>query len=633
MATADISKQSVFDQRIVQHPARFAVDKGSLSLTNAPYQAIAASSSQMTFNVNVPSQNVFVDRAIDWEAEVGVQFTCSIAGGATAGPTGPNPYVAGQPILAPGENIAPAAFPLHECVATMTATINDTSVVINTDSVLKEVLRLTDYKENRVSRTCPTMLDRYAVNADAANAVNDPLGSYTDTVTVDNAPNGAFPFDFCDPNTGIPLGAGPASYTFNGVTVNFINGIPVRTAQGAATDDVGVAYPLMVRIRSTEKLVLSPFIFANACEWETGLFGINNIQLVFNFKSTPSRVFRISGTSGRSIANQAYATGGAGAPWYGQTRVNVQYLTPSLDIPLPAKSIVPYMEFPRYVQRYTGNTDFPIGEAKTISSQTIVLPQIPDMLIIYAKPDDLGAQFGDYYFPPENISLNFDNFAGLLSSHTQAQLYSMAVHNGLEMNVEQFNGVALSGGRAASTPPLAPRIQTVGGFLVLKPGQDFALQSGQAPSLIGNFSLQFNLRVKNTSAVANPNINLFVIAVNSGFFETLAGSSRIIKGVLSEADIISAEPIAEMSRDGLRRVVGAGFFSSLGSILSKAKDIYSATKPAVSAIKGMLPEGKIKSLLGNVGYGHAGAGMAGAAMHSGMGMAGAGKKSLSARLM
>lgn len=629
MATADISKQSVFDQRIVQHPARFAVDKGSLSLTNAPYQAIAASSSQMTFNINVPSQNVFVDRAIDWEAEVGIQFNVSIAGGATAGPTGPNPYVALQPILVPGESLAPAAFPLHECVATMTATINDTSVVINTDSVLKEVLRLTDYKENRVSRTCPTMLDRYAVNADAALAVNDPLGSYTDAVTVDNAPNGAYPFDFCDPNTGNLL-SGNGSYTFpvGGVTVQYRGGIPVRTAQGGATDDVGVVYPLMVRIRSTEKLVLSPFIFANACEWETGLFGINNIQLVFNFKSAPSRAFRISGTNGRSMSNIQYATTGTGAPWYGQTRVNVQYLTPSLDIPLPAKSIVPYMEFPRYVQRYAQQTDFTIGSPKTISSQTIVLPQVPDMLIIYAKPaTDLGPQFGDYYFPPQNISLNFDNFAGLLSSHSQAQLYSMAVHNGLEMNFEQFTGVALSGGRASSTPPLAPRIQTVGGFLVLKPGQDFALQSGQAPSLIGNFTLQFNLQIKNTSAVDNPDVNLFVIAVNSGFFETLAGSSRIIKGVLSEADIISAEPIAEMSRDGLKRVVGAGFFSSLGSILSKAKDIYSATKPAVSAIKGMLPEGKIKEMMGKVGYGAAGAGMAGA------GMAGAGKKSLSARLM
>jgi len=635
MATADISKQSVFDARIVQHPARFAVDKGALSLTNAPYQAIAATASQMTFNVNVPSQNVFVDRAIDWEAECGIQFNASIAG-ATAG--GANPYVAGQPILAPGENLAPAAFPLHECVATMTATINDTSVVINTDSVLKEVLRLTDYSANRISRTCPTMLDRYAVNADAALAINDPLGSYTDMTTVDNSPNGAFPFQFADPNTGQPL-VGTDSYTFpaGGVTVNYVNGIPVRTAQGAAVNDDGVSYPLMVRIRSTEKLVLSPFIFANACEWETGLFGINNIQLVFNFKSTPTRAFRISGTSGRSIAAVQYATGGAGAPWYGVARVNVQYLTPSLDIPLPAKSVVPYMEFPRYIQSFTGQNDFGVGVKKVFNSQTIVLPQIPDMLIIYAKPSSSTLQtpaFGDFYLPPTNISLNFDNFAGLLSSHTQQQLYSMAVHNGLEMNFNMFTGKALSGARGASTPPLAPQIQTVGGFLVLKPGQDFALQSGQAPSLIGNFTLQFNLTVENTTEVANPDVNLFVIAVNSGFFETLAGSSRIIKGVLSEADIISAEPVAELSRDGLKRIVGAGFFSSLGSILSKAKDIYAATKPAVSAIKGMLPEGKIKNILGNVGYGMAGAGMDGCGM-AGAGMAGAGKhkKSLSQRLM
>jgi len=54
MATADIAKQAVFDQRIIQHPARYAVDKGALSLTNAPYNAIAASASQHTYNINVP---------------------------------------------------------------------------------------------------------------------------------------------------------------------------------------------------------------------------------------------------------------------------------------------------------------------------------------------------------------------------------------------------------------------------------------------------------------------------------------------------------------------------------------------------------------------------------------------------
>jgi hypothetical protein len=120
---------------------------------------------------------------------------------------------------------------------------------------------------------------------------------------------------------------------------------------------------------------------------------------------------------------------------------------------------------------------------------------------------------------------------------------------------------------------------------------------------------------------------LFVITVNSGFFETLAGSSRIVKGVLSEADIISAEPAPEGSQ--MRRLVGTGFFDKIGSFMSKAKDIYMKVKPgsdvgkAISSAKGALPAGVAKAL-GDVGYGQAGAGRAGAGMR---------KKMLSERLM
>jgi len=54
MSTSDIQKLAVFDARIVQGAPRYAVEKGSLSLTNAPYNAISASSSQHTYNINVP---------------------------------------------------------------------------------------------------------------------------------------------------------------------------------------------------------------------------------------------------------------------------------------------------------------------------------------------------------------------------------------------------------------------------------------------------------------------------------------------------------------------------------------------------------------------------------------------------
>jgi hypothetical protein len=282
------------------------------------------------------------------------------------------------------------------------------------------------------------------------------------------------------------------------------------------------------------------------------------------------------------------------------------------------------MEFPRYVTSYS-NTLIAAGVATSIQSQNIVLPQIPDFLVIYVKPAVYANEDCDYYLPITSISLNFDNFAGLLSAHSTEQLYSMAVHNGLEMDFNEWRGKAQSARAGAAGPGI---IQTVGGFLVLKPGQDFALQSGQAAGLIGNFTLQFNLGIENTSSATVSPV-LYVITANSGFFESLGGSSRVIKGVLSEADIIGAEPVE--TRDSLTRMVGTGFMDKLGSFLSKAKDIYSSTKPIVSGIKNMLPEsgmfGKVKSGLSSVGYGQAGAGMAGA------GMAGAARKSLSARLM
>ena len=73
---------------------------------------------------------------------------------------------------------------------------------------------------------------------------------------------------------------------------------------------------------------------------------------------------------------------------------------------------------------------------------------------------------------------------------------------------------------------------------------------------------------------------LYVITANSGFFESIRGSSRIIKGVLSEQDIISA-PLASMTtRSELDRLVGAGSFHSMANVASKAMDAYHASKPA-----------------------------------------------------
>ena len=630
--SADIEKLAVFDSRIVQSRPKYAVEKGALSLTNSPFQAIAANSSQHTYNIYVPSENVFVDRLIRWTSTVFQQFQVAFAA----------PPAVGESIVVPGRDFALQRFPLNALCSTIAATINDTTSVINSQDVLDQVLRLTDYKKNRLQRTCPTMLDKYLSYNDAFGTINNPLGAEDTATDYDNVGNGAFGGLVFTDAAGTPLGtaAGPIS----GQNYDAVNGVPVANALTAAGP-----VTVWVRWTSTESIVLSPFVFADEHEWDTGLFGINNIQLVMNLQSSPARSIRSCTRAGRTISAVAYNTNAPGGQVFSNSRVNCQFLTPSLDVPLPPKSVVPYMEFPRYI-----STEFTIGAGSTqeLQSQTITLPQIPDLLIIYAKPSGASAYTqtqGDYLLPLANaqldgvqtpLTVNFDNFSGLLSSHTAEELYAMSIKNGLDMDWASWSGLARSAAGSYPGSQQGQRVPLVGGPLVIKPSQDLTLQSGQAPSLVGNFTLQFRVTVANRQA-APVSCQLYVITANSGFFESIRGSSRIIKGVLSEQDIINA-PVAPMAvRSSLERMVGGLSFSSLANILSKAKDIYHATKPAVSAIKGMLPEegmlGKVRGALGAVGYG-TGAGTGAGELrisHSGMGT-GAGrrtKKSLEERLM
>lgn len=630
--SADIIKEAVFDDRIIQSRPKFAVNKGALSLSNAPFSALSQTSTQHTYQIYAPSENVFLDRAME------ITTTFFLRADATAAAPVPNQ----QAVRVIGKDIALAAFPFNSMLSTLQATINDTTVTVNSEDVLKEVLRLTDYAENRVQRTCTTFLDNYLRYADGNGAINTPLGSFASSTGHDYVPNGAYPYiDFTDPNGVVLVGNGTyVSASSAPGNISYVNGVPVG-------DGARQVFDLYFRVRTTEKLVMSPFVFADQYEWSTGLFGINNISIVANLKG-PGRVLR----------NDPTATAGGfpavtlGAPVFNSTVsqgvfqnsvMNVQFLTPSLSVDLPPKSVIPYMEYPRYISP-TGSALAP-GAVSQVISQTITLPQIPDMLLVYVRaqqvsgqPDPYGTSYADGYLPIATgfdgirapLSVNFDNFSGLLSSHTTEELYAMCIHNGLEQSWEEWIGRGQkAGSNVAGGFALGGRVALTGGPLVLKMGQDITLQEGQAASLVGNFTLQLSLQVRNNYDITVAP-QMVVITVNSGFLESIRGSSRVIKGVLSEQDIINAPMASAGTRAEMARVVGSGFMSSLSNALMKAKDIYQKTKPAVSAMRGALPEGQAKSLLGSLGYG-TGAGMHG--MGTGAARRGSKKAGLEARLM
>lgn len=566
---ADVTKYSVYDPRIVQTKPEYAVEKGALSLTNVSFQAQTADSSSVQFNVQVPSENVFVDRAIEMTGTLVGTVTVTVGAG-------------GLPLgVALDGLIAPAAFPMHQATTQMSATINDATVTVNTQDVLPQVLRLADLREARRQRTCPTMLDKYAKYPDSRTVKNSPLLGWAETKHSDGVPNGGFNgFYFATDASGatpVPISGASGAVGGSPALVQYWNGVPY-TVDACPQGTVLVFY---VAVTSTEKLLLPPFVFADQHEMSTGLFGVQNFQVQMNITPSSScRSFRVSSEQtfvapatglvlNTPVTFTSFAlssTAGNGC-WAGRPTLAVQFLTPALDIPLPPKSIVPYMEFPRYIA--TPNT----AVAQTtnsytttaLQSQTITLPNIPDLLLIYVKPSSYtSVAQGDWSLPIYSISLNFDNFSGLLSTITQDQLYQMSVRNGLDMDWSEWTGtgnVPLVND-AAGNAPKGGKVGLVGGPLVLRPGRDFALQAGQASGLVGNFTLQFNLQVQNFtgitldgSSAVQPFVNIYTVPISSGFFETIKGSSRIIKGVLTEQDILAA-PMKAPSVE-LQRPVGA----------------------------------------------------------------------------
>jgi hypothetical protein len=594
---SEIKPYSIYDSRIVQESASYAVYKGGEAVTSTVFNSISSNAQQHTFSIQVPSPNVFVERSIPWTSSCYLQLLVTVAAPAA----GAGALQASDPVIRFGRDMALAPFPLHSLVSTTQATINDCVVSLNTGDLLPEILRLTDYNANLKQRTCATALDNYQNYNDSYGTIGNVLGNYSEALPSGHVPNGAYyKVWFTDGLGNILVGNGAYGGAGTNAEVFFTNGIPTLSANAAGTIVRGtgadphtlVNIPIYIKFTSTENLVLNPFVFSEVHSNDIGLFGINNISLVCNI-GQPNRVVRSTTAGGRTITNIGYLPNLA----FSDSKVNITTITPSLSVPLPAVSMVPFMEFPRYTSAPStpvpSLSGFNGDSGTTISTNNIVLSCIPDMLLIYAKPQAYAFTEADWHLPIRKVSINFNNFSGLMNSFTSDQLYEISTKNGLSMDYNMWNGQAVSVG---GKKPL------VGGMLLLKPGIDFALSSGLASGLNGNFNIQMDITLANqTSAAVTP--ILYVVAINSGWFESVNGTSRIRRAPLTERDIIEAPVAGPVTQNHMRRLVGGGFWSSLGNIFSKVKHFYDYSKPYVSAVKNVLPEGKIKNTMHELGYG------------------------------
>lgn len=385
--------------------------------------------------------------------------------------------------------------------------------------------------------------------------------------------------------------------------------------------------PVFGAISVVEPLVISPLIWADSAEFQSvGLYGMTNMQFVLNFAplgtcyaalnlptSVPSSqlqstlpwwvddVTRPTQNTGNIIRSSNIRTiisdlafGSSTnqyGPWTSPT-LFAEFLTPGPDVTLPLVSTVPYWEFPRYTQTLTGSN---FQGSQTLRTQTISLTSIPDMVMIYVKPATKAPSQLDQYIPISNVSVTFDNFSNLCSGFQQFNLYESAVAAGLDIDWHQWRGytqgalssLARSSASTSSTPVTTTAqykqtgvTQLSGGPILLRMGHDITLSPGLAPGCLGNYSFQATVQTSNPYGFYDylSAVTITVIAINTGFFETVRGQSAIRKTILNSADVEAATPETGTTKTHLHRMVGRGhygrgFASHIGHALSKSSHL------------------------------------------------------------
>ena len=562
--SSDFSPYLVKDSRIadITDNVSYGVFSGASQNTYQTFNATSTSTSQISFNVNVPSENTILDRNVLISATYDFTYTTTSA------------LLATEVVMKYGLHDAFQAFPLNQSIVSMNATINNTSVSINSQDVLPILLKLIPQRElQKYQGLTPCLVDTFGFDLNgsyyteniAANGVSEnvnPLGSiHTASQEGVVLPRGAFPLkSIVITNTG---------------NTNFLT---VKTAGDPAVT-------VRMTAEFTEPLFISPFIFGGKYDNGQGLVGINTLNLNLNIDTTLKRFWSHAVGAAPNYSGTYSLTLNA----ITNAKLLVNFLTSQPTDLIKAKNVVPFMDYPRYITGVANSQQLNknAGNAPSIPTQNIQLNQIPDLILI-ALRKPVANQTGldpTLFFPITGVSVNFNNASGLLSSATQQQLYEMSRDNGVQQSWLEWSGRVNSYTSTNDAAAIAADASTfsrltAGSVLAINPSKDLSLPSYLSNGSIGQFNLQMNITATNYSSVdITPEI--VVVCCNSGVFSTIAGSSAIYTGLLTKQmvlDVASQQsPVSSLSNN---RLIGGALSDMISTNMRDIPIVKSAIEKA-----------------------------------------------------
>jgi hypothetical protein len=569
----------------------YAVLQSGKNVTYKYFTTTTLSPASFQFTTTPPSPNTIISRKVMITVPIRLIFTGLV--------TTTNAGFAPPTSLLNSGFDGPRAYPFSSMIDTLQANINNDSVNINLADVLHALLHYNtdNMLKSRDYSFTPNYEDQSFNYADLHNSIKSPLAYDGDGKDGLARPRGGFSFKVVQNATVIPTTAG--------------------TTATAIVDMV-----------VTEPIFLSPFSWQH--KDEDGFFNVNTMDFNFTMLSSSSQGARawshdaLTPVNSNVAGNNVFTTtpniqvqfnqftGPAFSYNQIQPQMLFKYITPnvlyrglSYDTPLA----YPYWELQRYP---TEVGVIPFGTTISVSSNNIMLKQIPRKLLIWARINNQTlynrADLTDTYYVIQQVQIQFANMATLLSSASQQQLFLTNVKNGSDQEWISWSGLPVNNPTFPPNAASAP-YGGQGSVLALRFGEDIQIDQDETPSLNGNYQLLVTVTLTNMNSSgawdALP-VTLYLCPIYEGVFTIeKQGNASHQLSVLTRNDVLDAKPVAGINYDSLEVVGGGDFLSTLKSIGESVNNFLKGSK-LISTIAPHLPipgAATIGRIAQSIGYG------------------------------
>ena len=581
MSDLTISKMKVLDSRILQQEPSYQIQQGSGSVSYNKYAPTSASTSSLAFNVTPPTEDIITDRQLKYDGSFDLKTTVNVvakdANGDVITTDLTDANYKNKPIMTFGFNSTLTDYPLNHVFDNTQIQINNASLNNKSGDNFNILKWMMNDAKDGLQKGTPSRLEMYQNYSGSAVYQNSNMQGISQADVRQAPPNGSFEgVRFCDPNGNVLVGDN--TYTSTNGVVAYRNGVPVTSdAAGLTTGVVALkkVYDIFIKVSVVERAFISPFIFNESHDEQTGLYGIRQLNISHNLKA-PTDLIKIDKRSVLSTVgnNKLYLdtlnTSFLNVnPW--QTmRLNMTFRTPSIYETPPKINIVPYNEY--QTAKTTRVVNLAAGGKTRIRSDAVIPASIPNLMLIAVRPSSYAVDESDWLIPPESLSIKFGSHTNLLNDASKQDLYEMSYKNGVQMSRAMWYGSAQQNSANYNDPLYttskgAGFVPLVGGFVALVPGVDFPLKEDHAGGVGVNMTNVIDIEIENRLNVALPSVDIVVVYVNSGFLSSAEGSTAIQLQPITAQEVVNA-PL-DMNAHLSSTMVGGSFWGKVGSFLKK----------------------------------------------------------------